>query len=379
MRTVSATWRVLAGQSHRVATSVRVVRDGTFPLTDVPVQSGSVTLDDTGPIKRRLSLTVPLFDAVTNTNWDPGHGPYAPLAAHGQKLHVRTGMVMPDGTTELVSLGWFLITSWSVNEAERTVSVSAECLVRLLQGQRFWRPYKAKEKTYLGALEELAAKRLLVGMGDGATNRNLSWSPVWERERLDALDKLAHAFPGRWAVDDTGVLRLYPAYASVAGVLPALTLRDGHSGVIVHRARSGERGRIQNCVIVTGKQPEQGGGKQPFAAARITDPNSPIYPDGTYGYENRFYASEMLTSQAQAEATAAAMLVRYSESGRAETISLPPDPSIELGDVLLIRTAGSAFKGRVQSATVPLTAEGGAMQLTVSTLPGEPETYREKA
>ncbi len=371
MRPTSAAYRALLPHSHRIVSRVESWRSGTLLLGAVPHTAGAVTYDDTGTLKRRLALTVPA--RTPGLRLDPGNDPDAPLAAYGQRLHVSSGIVLPTGATELLTQGWFLITDWSRDEQDGTVSVTGDDLARLLVDDRLPTPLAPLAgSTFVSEATRLVGGILPVVFAPALADRAMSRTVVWETDRDKALTDLCDAWPARWGVDDDGAVRFDLPYGPVgATTVPDWSLTDGAAGTVVGRARHAQRGALFNRVAVNGKVPDAGGAA-PYALAEVTDPGSPIRAGGPYGRVTRFFTSDMITTQAQANAVAADQLRQYATAGRQETVDAVPDPSLQLGDVGRVYTRdGDAWTGRTTGLTVPLTPEDAPMTVAVSVTPGE--------
>ena len=371
MRAMSPAWRQLIRYSHRVITRADSWLAGQQLAAAIPVESGTITYDDTGTLKRRLSLTVP---AQTPTaTWDPAGNPAAPLAAYGQRLHVATGISYPNGAVELADHGWYLLTSWERDDAEGTITVEAFDLAQLVADDRLPEPSSPPPgATYVSEFTRLIGANLPVVIDPGLTDKAISGSVVWERERDTALNTLCAAWPARWYVGDDGAAHAAPAYPAVlANTAPVIELTDGEAGTVVTRARRGDRGALYNVLVADGRQPDDGSAR-PHAVAQITDPASPVRASGPYGRVVRFYESDLITTQPQAQATADSLLITYASAGRVESATAVPDPALQLGDVARIYTKdGHAYTGRTTGLALPLTAKEGAMTVTIGTLPAE--------
>ena len=371
MRTMSAAWSDLLAYSHRVVCRVESWLDGVQLAGDLPVTEGSITYDDTGTLKRRLSLTVPARTPAGTL--DPAGDPSAPLAAYGQRLHVALGVGWPNGAVELADHGWYLITSWERDDAEGTIAVEAFDLAQLLVDDRLTAPSSPPANATFGSEFARLMDGLLPAVVDpGLVDRAIAGTTVWDRDRDAALNTLCQAWPARWYVGDDGAAHVAPTWPAVtAASTPDVELTDGVGGTVVTRARRSERGALYNVLVVDGRQPDNGTAR-PHAVAQITDAASPIRATGPYGRVVRFYESDLITTQPQAQNTADSLLVTYASAGRVESATAVPDPALQLGDVARIYTAdGHTFTGRITGLALPLTAAGGAMTVTIGTLPAE--------
>lgn len=371
MRAVSPVYRAALATSHGVAVDVSSWRSGKLLAANIPVLSAQITYDDTATLRRRLAITVPVQDPVAVFSWDPGSSANHPLANYGQRLKVRAGIVLPTGQKEMFDHGWYLITGWELSEDERNVSVTAVDLAQLLVDDRLYtKSGPGKGRTYRQAFTTLVNGSLPVAVDSALPGRLVNGATVWERDRIRNLDDLADAWGARWYVDDAGNAHASKAYTVITtATVPVLTLVSGANGTVVDRKRDASRDRLYNAVIVNGKTPTDNKARQPYGRAEITLASSPIRVSGPYGRKPRFYTSEMLTTDAQCQATALSLLPQVSSVSRSEPVICIPDPSVELGDVVQVKTGGSWFTGRVTSIVLPLTADQGAMTLTLSNEP----------
>jgi hypothetical protein len=357
--------------SHPVVTVVESWLGSTRLSGAVPLTAGRIDADDSGTLKRRLTVTVPAR-TPDGKRWDPAGDPTAPLAAYGQRLRVRTGIAYPDGGMELLQMGWYLITEWTRDEEEQTVAVVAADLGLLISDARFHVAQTPPAgATFASEFHRLVGGILPSTVDPALVDRAVAPTVVWDRDRDQALTELCDAWPARWYVDDAGAAHAAPPYPPVTPTTPPdITLTDGLDGTLVTRQRKAQRTAIFNQVVVDGKATDDAT-PAPHAVVQVTAAGSPILPTGPFGARPQFYASDAITTQAQADEAAAALLVRYASVGRAEQITCVPDASVELGDVARVYTRdGDVFTARVVTLSLPLTAAAGPMALGPSLLPG---------
>lgn len=370
MRPTSPAWPVAIANTHRMVTVIESWLGDDQLAASVPIVSGSLRYDETGTLKRRLNITVPSFES--GRRWDPAGDVGAPLGVYGQMLHTRTGIAYPNGREELMDHGWCLITKWTRDEAEGTVVVEAVDLAQLIADDALTGPSTPPTgATYASEFVRMVAGILPVVIDPALVDRLLPSTIVWERDRDKALDELCAAWPARWYVGDDRAVHVAPPWGPVSGAsVPVITLTDGAQGTVSARQRHGERGALSNVVVVDGKADDTATGPPPHAVAQVTAANSPIRVDGPYRRVVRFHASDLIVTQAEADAAAAAALVTYATGGRAEGVAAVPDPALELGDIGRVDTRdGLRFTGRILSIDVPLTPADAPMSATVAMLP----------
>jgi hypothetical protein len=375
MRQTSDLFATLLRYSHQRVTRIDAYYDGVLTMANVPFVDGVLSDDDSAVVKRELTLNVPVRTPLARL--DPGSDETHPLNCYGQMLRVHTGIMMPgppdQRAPELLAQGWYLITDWQRNDDEKTLNLSAQDLSARIVDDHFYSPEAPPPAaTYASEFTRLIGGSLpAVHIDAGLIDRPLnSPSVVWDRDRVAALNELCDAWPARWYVDDAGRGVAAPPYAPVTSdSVQVVTFTDGSAGTITTRARANQRTRVYNAAIVTGAL-GQNGAAAPRAILEVTDPSSPIAVGGPFGRRPRFHNSDLIQTQAQADATAAMLIGRYTRFGRAEAIGLIPDPRVELGDIARVYTAdGDAYLGRVTKRTLPLIARQGGMSVTVSTLP----------
>lgn len=374
MRAVSANWAAGIATSHRVITTVEAWYDGVA-LRDIPILAGTITYDDTATLRRRVAFEAPARDDQ-GVSLVPGTNPLAPLACYGQQVNIRTGIAYPDGTTELLNQGWYLITDWRVSQAGQRIQVQACDLRQLIDDAKFFSPQAnlGAASSYYTEFQRLIqqwdgiAKAIKVAPLPAELRDRALPDTVWDRERGGALDTLATAWPARWYIDDDATATLAAPYPDVLGDAVA-TLHDLGSGTVVDRTSSGSRSRISNAVIVTGAAPASGGGT-PWSGKVIDFPGAVLNASGPFGPKARFFSTPILDTYDACDNAAETLMLKVQAQGRTEDASVVPDPSLELGDVVNVVTAErGTFKGRVQSISLPLTARQGAMGITVTNTP----------
>jgi len=371
MRTCSTAWRTLIAYSHPIVTIVESWLGGTQLAANVPITSGQIDMDDSGSLKRLLRIKVPAR-TPDGRRWDPAGDALAPLAAYGQRLKVSTGIRYANGATELLLAGWFVITSWDRKEDEGVIQVQAADLGLLIQDDRMLAPEAPPANaTFTSEFVRLVNGTVPTAVSAALVDRALSSTVVWDRDRDKALTDLCNAWPARWYVDDTGTARADVPYGAVSPSTPAqVRLTDGSGGTITSRARKAQRTAIFNMVVVDGKAGATGAAA-PHSVASVTMANSPIRATGPFGRRPQFFSSDLIGTQAQADATAQAMLVQVATMGRAEALTCVPDPSIQLGDVAEVMTRdGDRYVSRIVNLSLPLTAEDGPMSIVPAMLPG---------
>lgn len=393
MRPVSSQWEDTIRTSHQMASRIEAYYGGELQGT-VPIIDGTVIFDAFAQGARRCTLTVPLSDS--GTDYNPRNNRRALLAANGQQLKIHAGVIHPDGTEELVSLGWFVITDWHVDEVAGTVSVTGSdkwtllerapvmhntvamripesfsqiltmhhIIDALMYPRLFAEPFPdtpswPTESKIMEALKEPSLPNRLVGI----------WNAVQfsaGESRTAHLQRIAEAWPAILRVHDQGYLRISAVpEPPQPGTAPDVYLSDisGTNPILTARNYRADRDKIFNSVNLTAID---------IRGERIAQVNwqyngGDFSTQGPFGYAPRFAETTLASSKAEADEMAQAMLRRSITYAQAETVHVVPDPAIELDDIAEVTTtAGGTFTGLVVGIQLPLT-ETGAAEVTVST------------
>lgn len=131
---------------------------------------------------------------------------------------------------------------------------------------------------------------------------------------------------------------------------------DTMNPVIASVTRSLTDESTYNYVIVQG---EQSGDLPPVQAIAFDDdPNSITYYLGKYGIKPVTYTSAAITTQAQAQEAANAILLAVKGASETVTLNVSPMPALEPGDVITVTIAGVKASGDylVQEVTTPISA-----------------------
>jgi hypothetical protein len=367
-----------------VSTSVTGYRlDGTVPpvRTTIPLLAGEITYDASAIGQRRATITVPLF--ADGRSWDPGFNPDHPLAAFGQRIDIRSGVVHATGVVEQLPQGVFQIVATTADPDAGTVTVQASDLTQRWQdcpilpnpfeGFGPGSSYKAViNRLSFPALEDVpGATRITLIDYTAMTDRDLEGpieiNPMGGQDRMQILATLLESWPAQAAVNDAGVLTFTPPVTTPAPVPDVLVTGGRRDSTVLTLVNRNNRRRIHNAVFVTGIDPATGKVRA-GSTARITV--GPLAVDGPMGYVPEWYNSPLIKTQAQADATANTMLGRGLLDALVEDVVAVPDPSIQLYDTAYCDTLdGSPFKGLVTAISLPLTSAGGPMQLSITRAP----------
>lgn len=356
MRPVSAAFLSTLTGSHAMASEALVVE--TFQSTVAPVGTsmsiinGKVKLDGTADIRSTLDLT------LDGTRLWPTHT-NSLLAPYGNEIFVRRGVQLGAGTTEWCSLGYFRIQSPD-QEVPPDGPIRIEGLdrmagiidARLLEPRQFM-----STETYGDIVTELITEvyPTAVIQWDDATDLNtLDRALIVEEDRHGFLKELITSLGKIWYWDHRGILVILDPPDPTAFVYE---VNHGHNGVLVDVSRDLTREGVFNAVVVLGEATDT---ETPARGVAIdADPTSPTYFYGRFGPVPRFYSSPFITTDAQAQTAAEAILQR--ELGLPYSISLTAivNPALEPYDSIRVRYSNvdGAELHVIQDLEVPLIAD----------------------
>lgn len=357
MRTVADIdrWNAAIVQpSIKLATEVVLLRtDGSSEV--LPVSDGNVVQDATAAVRGSADITVPGED------WVP-HDATDDLAPYGNEIQPYRGIVYPDNTRELVSLGIYGIRTTSDVSSGSEVSTSLTCLDR---SQRLIDAY-IEDPLQIAAGTPIGEAILSVAQGgwsDVPYDSNLPTATALTLpkvvaaegdDRWELIQGLASAIGMVVYFDSFGKLTLRTY--SAAGVVASVT--DGEGGVLIEVSRDWTQDDAFNKVIVTGENTSTSAVYR--GVATDDDPNSPTRYGGPFGQKPRFWSSPYVGSNDAAQDAATSILAQ--ELGTLASVSFQqvPNPALEPEDTVYVRreVAGVNENHILDSVAIELGPEG---------------------
>lgn len=354
MRPVSARFLATLAGSHSSAASALVVaagQTGTNPAgTELAVIGGDVLLDASADVRSTLQLTVDgtgAFPAAAS----------APLAPYGNEVFVRRGIRFSGGSVEWVSLGYFRINSVEQDDApDGPIRVAAQDRMGGIVAARLIAPVQfPATATYGDVMTELVNEVYpwaTIEWDDDTDTDALGRALIAEQDRFAFLNELVTGRGKIWYWDHRGVLVIRELPDPGAAVWE---VASGAYGVLLGMGREISDEGVYNAVVVSGEALDTVA--PPTAVAYDNNPDSPTYWSGDFGKVPRFYTSSFITTTAQAQTTANAML--------RENLGVPynvdfqsiVNPALEPWDPISVRLRGRTETHVVSRLTVPLSAE----------------------
>jgi Domain of unknown function (DUF5047) len=362
VRPATARFLQAAAASHHVVTTVQVRPPTADAFTVNTAVDGTVNLDARAATRGRLDLT--LIDDGT-----VGLVPMVatdPLAPYGTELQVSRGIRYPDSTVELVSLGVFRIDDSDINETAGGAEIKITGLDRSARiiDARFAEPYQIAAGTNYGtailSLIQDAYPDVPYNASDFTSVSDVTPQLIAEEgdDRWALAQSMATSLGRDLYFDGDGTLRLVPS-SIVGSTAPVADLVEGDGGVLVGVGRRWSRQGAYNAWIVTG---ENTGEDLPIPRGVAIDnnPASPTYYYGAFGQVPGFYSSQLITSDAQAQDAAVAMLAKQLGTTQSVSFGSIVNPALEPGDVAQIRRRllGIDEAHVIDTLSVPLSAAG---------------------
>lgn len=364
--TTTDRWDTAVTASHTMVVQVDVLNRNVPVLSLDTVTGGSIEVERT-LIRRQASVTI----------IDPGDGslipndPNDPLSVYGNEIRIWRGIRYPDGTEELVPI--FTGPIAEVEEDWPTITVKAFDRADRVQRHRFEVPNVIGSGTnYIVAIQRIL-ETADPGIEVNFPATSLATPQLMFEEQGDpweAAKKMAASMGYELIFDSMGVCTMHAEPGAVV-TNPAFIFAEGDNADFPEYATTAtllgatrsrtNRGRF-NKVIATGENTDNSAVYR--AAAWDADPTSPTYISGDYGVVPRWYASQFITSNAQAAGAARSVL--RAELGQTDQVPFEviPNPALDVGDpVRVIRArAGIDTVRTIDKLSIPLDA-GSPMQL----------------
>jgi len=338
--------------------------NGVLLADSIPVDTAGEEVDRSLRIPERAVFTIPR--SADGVDWTPSTDT-SPLAANGQRLHVKLGIGLSGGRTE-----WFARRRLLIQESDAdgdSVQVAAVGLLALIDEARLVSPYQPNS-TLGAALRGLIEPALTVLIDSGLVDRAAPTAVNWDEDRLGAVMEVLDAWPATAFVDPEGYLR---AGVTTQSATPVLSLTDtGSTATVIGTAGNSTRDGAYNAVVARGTQSD---GAQIQGVAYLA--SGPKAYAGSFNPlpVPKFFSSPLLTTIAQCSTTATAMAARLARENNLEyRVTTVPHPALMEGDVVSLtstRLGLSNVLGTIERLTLPYTPSDGDMPemvLTVRTL-----------
>jgi hypothetical protein len=204
------------------------------------------------------------------------------------------------------------------------IQIKAETLPRNAAISKFIAPTSPPASaTVVSEVKRLLTDIMPVTVASGVVDQSVPTNLVYPDDRLNAVQDLCKRIGCDYRTNGSGQLEIYPIQSS-----PVWTLAPGAEGFLVGVKRSMKLDGLYNVFVVDGTTSSQ----QPIRGiATVT--GGPLRVNGPHGTYPVFYSSQMITTQAQADAYAATM-----RDTQLQGLTVPlvatclPHPGLQQGD-----------------------------------------------
>jgi Domain of unknown function (DUF5047) len=249
MLPVSNAFLLTLRDSHLISSAAELYfPDSLAAPVSVPVLAGRVTIDRTAQIRRTGSLTIPWS---MNAKDLLGGVDIRTLPLGGYVI-VKRGILFPDASSELVTLGWLRCESVNWSETESRATIELADSMAQLRDEPFQTPFVAS-----GMQPAQAAQQIVYEVFGANVSYEIRFDPpitladvTYSGSRLDALFALAKAAGAETYFDADGNWIFDVAPGTVAYVKTG-TIADG-SAVITGLTPGGANTELFAGMTVTG-------------------------------------------------------------------------------------------------------------------------------
>jgi hypothetical protein len=371
MQSVSANFLAAVKGSTKPVFYADLWKNNNFIAT-LPLEEGSVSFDQDSDVQSTASLVV-LDNDGTLTPTSMGSN----LTPFGSVINIRAGFKLPSGIEEVVSLGWFIISTMEIEEAWQTytredvtnlvrkgsrMTLELVDFMQKVVDYKFLVPTSPQQATAWAEIVYLVQD--VVGTQtpsySGFTDLQIPYTVTYGEDRMDAVKSLAAVLGAEPIMLPNGKLTLRPINPPKSSGITAPTF--GWNVNVTQYKKTLSREDAYNIVVARGKSDSDSNNL--IAYAIKADGPTSFY--GATGPRPIFYDTDMLTTgtavKAYAEAQLATLAVRNSQI---VPISALPNPAIQLGDYadLLIQGSSIPVEARIVGFTYK---DSGEMDVNLS-------------
>lgn len=370
---LDAQYRDALVRPHTVYNQVDVLaRDGTVLLSSavgqgLPFVDGNIRATLNSRVARVLTLSVDpsWFPLQANGSVDTG----GLLAPFGNRLRAWRGITYGDGTVVRFPVFYGRIEQISKTSTGQ-VSLTGNDLAADVVDAMFETPQSSIPANTIS----VEFKRLVRGALPDATFgtsdlTGVKIAPIaWQSDRAQALDDMSATVAMLWypLADGSFVQRFTPW--TNPGQTAQITLSDGTGSATGNSAIADwtitvSRTGVYNSVVFTSER--QDGTVPVHAIVRDLNPASPTYFLGNFGQKPWLVQNQAAMTQTQCvQAAQSALKAATAITQTWDPISIVPDASLELGDLINAKAEGAVSVQVIAGFTLPL-RENGDMSLNL--------------
>jgi hypothetical protein len=366
---LDAQYRDALVRPHVVYNRVDVLdRNGNVLQSDLPFIDGSVRATLSSRVARVLSLSVDRswFPLSANGSVDTG----GLLTPFGNRLRASRGITYGDGSRITFPVFYGRIEQVQMGRAGQ-VSLSASDLAADVVDAQFESPQSSIPANTITTEFRRLVQGALSDATFGTSDLTASKIPplAWQNDRAQALDDMSATVAMLWypLADGSFVQRLVPwtkpgqtAQVFLAdGTNAAPGVNNGIADWTVTVSRTG----VYNSVVFASER--QDGTAPVYATVRDLVATSPTYYLGNFGRKPLLIQNQAAMTQSQClQAAQSALKAAVAVTQVWDPVSIVPDASLELGDLIGMQAEGAASTQVVVGFTLPL-RETGDMSLSL--------------
>jgi len=363
---LDAQYRDALARPHNVYMRVDVLdRQGNVLQADLPFIDGSIRATLSSRVARTMSLTVDRswFPVASNGTIDQG----GLLTPYGNRLRVYRGITYGDGSIARFPVFFGRIEQVGMGRNGQ-VSVSANDLAADIVDAQFETPQSSVTTNTISTEFRRLVTDALSDATFGASDlTGVKIAPIaWQNDRAQALDDMSATVAMLWypLADGSFVQRLTPW--TKPGQTASVTLTDGtdgSQGVVSDWNVTISRTNVYNSVVFTSER--QDGTPPVYAIVRDVTPGSVTSYTGNFGRKPLLVQNQVALTQTQCQAAALNTLKQAKAITQVwDSVTIVPDASLELGDLVKIDADGVADTQVITGFTLPL-RETGDMSLSM--------------
>lgn len=342
-------------------------RQGSVLQSDLSFIDGNVRATLNSRVARVLTLSVDRswFPLLANGSFDTG----GLLSPFGNRIRVFRGIQYGDG-----SIVQFPVFYGRIEQVQMTrsgsVSVTGNDLAADVVDAQFETPQSSIPANSISAEFRRLVRDALPDVVFGTSDLTGVKIPplAWQSDRAQALDDMSATVAMLWypLADGSMVQRLVPW--TKAGQVAQVSLSDGTANPTGNNAIADwtitvSRTGVYNSVVFASER--QDGTVPVYATVRDTSPTSPTYYLGKFGKKPLLIQNQAALTPAQCLQAARSNLKQATAISQVwDPVSITPDASLELGDLVNVAADSAASTQVITGFTMPL-RETGDMSLNL--------------
>jgi len=366
---LDAQYRDALTRPHVVFNQIDVLdRQGDVLLSNLPFVDGSVRATLNSRVARVLTLSVDRswFPLLANGAIDTG----GLLTPFGNRLRASRGILYGDGSRASFPVFYGRIEQVQMGR-NGTVSLGANDLAADVVDAQFETPQSSVPTNTISTEFRRLVRDALPDVVFGSSDLTGVLIPplVWQSDRAQALDDMSATVAMLWypLADGSMVQKLTPWTSP--GRAAQITLSDGTnaapgvSNTIADWTITVSRTGVYNSVVFASER--QDGTAPVYATVRDSTVSSPTFYLGNFGKKPLLIQNQAALTQAQCLSAAQSNLKAATAITQTwDPVSIVPDPSLELGDLIAMNAEDASSTQVVVGFTLPL-RETGDMSLSL--------------